>query len=183
MVFIVALLLGVLVASFVEYAVHRLMHAGLINARKHAEHHRDGWGQGFWPELGDYLLPGAPLLLPPWFISLEAGAGWTAGSLGYAAFSAWAHQLQHEHPAACRWMWKHIPAHYVHHRDHMWEHNFGLGVDWWDHVFGTWRAVPFGSVLEIESEQASPLDIHWRRTEGEGQPLARITERPPAARC
>jgi sterol desaturase/sphingolipid hydroxylase (fatty acid hydroxylase superfamily) len=78
-------------------------------------------------------------------------------------------------------MWKRIPVHYVHHRDHMWEHNFGLGVDWWDHVFGTWRAVPFGAVLPIEREQASPFEIHWRRTEGEGQPLARVTERPPVA--
>jgi sterol desaturase/sphingolipid hydroxylase (fatty acid hydroxylase superfamily) len=179
MVVVICLVLGVLFTSLVEYAVHRMMHAGLVNGRRHAEHHRDGWAQGFWPELRDYVLPGSPFLLPPWLAGVEAGAGWTAGCVGYTAFMAYAHQLQHENPAACRWM--RMPVHYVHHRDQMWEHNFGLAVDWWDHVFGTWRAVEFGDVLEVEHQPRAALDIHWRRTEGEGQPLARRVDGPTGA--
>jgi sterol desaturase/sphingolipid hydroxylase (fatty acid hydroxylase superfamily) len=171
MLFLLACLLGFVFGSFIEYVVHRLMHAGAINGRRHAEHHRDGWGQGFWPEFRDYVVPGTPLFLPPWLLGAETGAGWTVGCVGFTAFSAWAHQLQHDSPAACRWM--RIPVHYVHHRDQMWHHNFGMAVDWWDHVFGTYKSVPFGAELDAEQRRRGLLDIHWMHTDGEGQPLAR----------
>jgi sterol desaturase/sphingolipid hydroxylase (fatty acid hydroxylase superfamily) len=179
MTFLSVLLLGALFTSFVEYAVHRMMHLGIINGRRHAEHHRDGWGQGFWPEFRDYFLPGSPLLLPPWLAGVEIGSAWTLGCVGFVAFSAWAHQLQHENPAACRWM--RVPVHYVHHRDQMWQHNFGMALDWWDRVFGTYSEVPFGDVLDIEHQRRSLLDMHWRRTTGEGQPLAERARRAAAA--
>jgi len=60
---------------------------------------------------------------------------WRQESVGFggffAAFSAYA-QLQHENPTQCFWM--KMPVHYVHHKYGMWHHNFGLAVDWWDHV-------------------------------------------------
>ena len=64
MLLLLAAIAGFVFASLVEYVVHRLMHKGVINGQRHAEHHRDGWGQGFWPEFGDYLLPASPLLPP-----------------------------------------------------------------------------------------------------------------------
>ena len=108
-------LLGLLTGSFAEYAVHRLMHAGMIRGKRHAEHHRDAWSQGFWPDFLDYLLPGSPLLLPPWLLGVGAGMGWTAGAVLWTAFMAYAHSLQHDNPAACRWT--RMPVHYVHHRE------------------------------------------------------------------
>jgi sterol desaturase/sphingolipid hydroxylase (fatty acid hydroxylase superfamily) len=168
---LIAAVAGFVFASLVEYVVHRLMHAGVINGQRHAEHHRDGWGQGFWPEFGDYLLPASPLLAPPWFFGWAIGAGWTLGALVFSAFSAYAHQLQHDSPVACRWM--RMPVHYVHHRDQMWHHNFGMALDWWDRVFGTYRAVPFGAELSAADRARGPLEIHWRRTDGAGQILTR----------
>jgi sterol desaturase/sphingolipid hydroxylase (fatty acid hydroxylase superfamily) len=177
---VLAAFLAVMLASLVEYVVHRLMHAGKLRGQRHAEHHRDGWGQGFWPEFRDYLWPGfAPAMLPAWLLGPGFGTGWCLGLVGYAAFVAYAHQLQHENPAACRWM--PMPVHYVHHRDHMWQHNFGLAVDWWDRVFGTYKRVPFGSELPPELAQRGAFDIHWKATTGEGQLLATRSATLPRA--
>src|SRR5262245_61853735 len=161
MALLIAAVAGFVFASLVEYVVHRLMHKGVINGQRHAEHHRDGWGQGFWPEFGDYLPPASPLLAPPWFFGVAIGAGWTLGALAFSAFSAYAHQLQHDSPVACRWM--RIPVHYVHHRDQMWHHNFGLSSDLWDRLLGTYRVVPFGEEFTPEQRGRGPFDIRWRR--------------------
>ncbi len=166
-----ACVLGVLFASLLEYVVHRLMHAGVLRGQRHLDHHRDGWGQGFWPELRDYLLPGTPFIAAAWTLGAAIGAGWTAGCVGYGTFAAYAHQLQHDNPLACHWM--RMPVHYVHHRDQMWQHNFGLAVDWWDHVFGTYQVVPFGEEFPASQRHRGPFDIHWRATTGVGQPRAR----------
>ena len=147
---------GFVFGTLLEYWVHRAMHWGWILSKRHREHHRDGWGQGVLPELKTYVLPGAPLLLPPYLIDVPTGLAWTAGAVGFAAFASYAHQLQHDSPSACRWM--HMPVHYVHHRDQMWHHNFGLAVDWWDHVFGTYRTEPCD---ELADETAGPLDVGW----------------------
>lgn len=45
-----------------------------------------------------------------------------------------------------------MPVHYVHHKYGQWHHNFGLAVDWWDHVFGTYKAMDWYD----EKEQAKP---------------------------
>jgi sterol desaturase/sphingolipid hydroxylase (fatty acid hydroxylase superfamily) len=49
-------------------------------------------------------------------------------------------------------------VHYVHHRDQMWHHNFGLAVDWWDHVFRTYRTE---SCDELGDEAPGRLEIGW----------------------
>jgi len=79
-----------------------------------------------------------------WFPAVFTRAGvvgisFFLGMLFYAAFAAYAHQLQHENPTACFWM--KMPVHYVHHEYKQWHHNFGLGVDWWDRIFGTYKPV------------------------------------------
>jgi sterol desaturase/sphingolipid hydroxylase (fatty acid hydroxylase superfamily) len=45
-----------------------------------------------------------------------------------------------------------MPVHYVHHKYGQWHHNFGLAVDWWDRVFGTYKAMDWYD----EKEQAKP---------------------------
>jgi sterol desaturase/sphingolipid hydroxylase (fatty acid hydroxylase superfamily) len=175
MSWIASFLAALLVTSFVEYAVHRLMHAGVLLHAHHAAHHRDGWGQGFWLELRDYLVPGLLVMLPSWFFGTAIGTGWTLGCISSAVFIAYAHQLQHDNPLACRWM--RIPVHYVHHRDQMWHHNFGLSVDWWDRLLGTYKVVPFGEEFPPEEKGRGPFAIHWR-----AQDEARAAERVQAAR-
>lgn len=159
---ILSFLAALAVSSFIEYAVHRLMHAGVLLHARHAAHHRDGWGQGFWPELRDYLAPGLLLILPGWLLGAAVGTGWTLGCVVSASFMAYAHQLQHDNPLACRWM--RIPVHYVHHRDQMWHHNFGLAFDWWDRLLGTYKVVTFGDEFPPEERGRGPLDIQWGRT-------------------
>lgn len=146
-------------ASFVEYWMHRLMHASPRVGQRHRDHHRRNEGQGVLWEFFDYVKGSAIAMLIPFLFSVAAGLGWVAGALVYAAFSAYAHQLQHENPTRCFWM--KMPVHYVHHKYNMWHHNFGLGVDWWDHVFGTYKPVEW--ITEEEKAQANRgyLQLRW----------------------
>jgi sterol desaturase/sphingolipid hydroxylase (fatty acid hydroxylase superfamily) len=128
----IALVLG----SLVEYWGHRLMHAWLLKKR-HARHHRDGDGQGWLGEFRDYFL-GSVVFLPWGFLySWQLGLGWLAGGIVYGMFAAYSHQLQHEKPELCFWLVR--PVHYLHHENHQWHHNFGISLDIWDRVFGTYK--------------------------------------------
>ena len=148
-------------ASFVEYWLHRLMHIFPYFGRDivpHYEHHRENTAEGVIREFKDYLMV-VPLSLGAFFVSLTIGIGFVAGSVVYAAFSAYAHQLQHENPTKCIWM--KMPVHYVHHKYNQWEHNFGLAVDWWDKLFGTYKAVDWLSKTELEHSDRGYLQIRW----------------------
>jgi sterol desaturase/sphingolipid hydroxylase (fatty acid hydroxylase superfamily) len=146
-------------ASLVEYWVHRLMHQPLKLGEKHRDHHRRGEGQGVVWEFRDYVL--GTIVLMPWmfWVSPAAGIGWFLGGLVFAAFSAYAHQLQHDNPAKCFWM--KMPVHYVHHKYGMWFHNFGLAVDWWDHVFGTYKAVDWLTKEELNQPDRGYFQLRW----------------------
>jgi sterol desaturase/sphingolipid hydroxylase (fatty acid hydroxylase superfamily) len=146
-------------ASLVEYWVHRLMHKPLQLGQRHRDHHRRNEGQGVLWEFLDYFKGTVILLVPMFFVSLPAGIGWSLGALVYAAFSSYAHQLQHENPTKCFWM--KMPVHYVHHKYNMWHHNFGLGVDWWDHVFGTYQVVEWLTDEEQIQAKSSYLELKW----------------------
>jgi sterol desaturase/sphingolipid hydroxylase (fatty acid hydroxylase superfamily) len=143
--FFASLVVALFVGTLVEYVVHRLMHSRKLLARKHAEHHRDGVGQGFLGEFGDYLI-GVSVVLAAGFAgcyfglgSLEGGLGFIAGGVLYAALAAYAHQLQHERPDLVFWLRR--PVHHLHHTHHMWHYNFGILVDFWDRIFGTYKVV------------------------------------------
>lgn len=144
-------------ASFVEYWLHRLMHVSPKVGQRHRDHHRRNEGQGVLWEFRDYVLGSAIAMAIPFFFSLTVGLGWASGALVYAAFSAYAHQLQHENPRKCFWM--KMPVHYVHHKYGMWNHNFGLGVDWWDHIFGTYKLVEWPA--EDDLPELSMLAVRW----------------------
>lgn len=54
-----------------------------------------------------------------------------------------------------------MPVHYVHHKYNQWEYNFGLAVDWWDKVFGTYQAVDWLGESELEIDKGY-WQIEWR---------------------
>ncbi len=146
-------------SSLVEYWVHRLMHASPRAGERHRDHHRRNEGQGVALEFIDYVKGAGIAMVVPLLFSLPFGLGWLAGALIYAAFSAYAHQLQHENPAKVFWM--KMPVHYVHHKYQMWYHNFGLAVDWWDHVFGTYKSVEWISDEERALADRGYLELRW----------------------
>ncbi|HIK27129.1 MAG: sterol desaturase family protein [Oscillatoriaceae bacterium SKW80] len=148
-----------ILASLVEYWIHRLMHANPRIGERHRDHHRRNQGQGVIWEFRDYLKGSFVVMCLMFFHSFQAGCGWFLGGLVYAAFSAYAHQLQHDNPKKCFWM--KMPVHYVHHKYNMWHHNFGLAVDWWDRVFGTYKLVEWQETSEIDESERSFWQLRW----------------------
>jgi sterol desaturase/sphingolipid hydroxylase (fatty acid hydroxylase superfamily) len=159
MVFVASFVGAFIFASLVEYWLHRLMHVSQKIGERHRDHHRRNEGQGVLWEFRDYVKGSAIAMFVPFFFSVEAGAGWLIGAIVYAAFSAYAHQLQHENPRKCFWM--KMPVHYVHHKYGMWNHNFGLAVDWWDHVFRTYKPVDWLTEEELNRPERNYLELRW----------------------
>lgn len=132
---IVAFLFGTLA----EYFIHRAMHWGVLYPEGHRYHHRTGDARTF---LRDFIDYGGAALLLGWFgffVSLPVGFGWLFGGLVYAALASYSHQLQHADADLVFWMKR--PVHRVHHDLDQTEKNFGVLVDWWDRLFGTYQAV------------------------------------------
>ena len=131
-------------ASFVEWFVHLLMHRRILLGKIHYDHHLAGAADGMiWEFL--YYLPAAII-----GSAIFAAGGWywncpwlaggeCLGSFAYAFFAGYAHQIQHERPELVFWM--HPPVHTVHHKHEMYRRNFGIGLDVWDKVFGTYQHV------------------------------------------
>ncbi len=157
LVFALSFVAAFVFASFVEYWLHRLMHVSPKVGQRHRDHHRRNEGQGVVWEFRDYVLGSAIAMAIPFIFSLTVGLGWALGALVYSGFSAYAHQLQHENPRKCFWM--KMPVHYVHHKYGMWHHNFGLAVDWWDHIFGTYKPVEWP--VEDDLPELSMLAVRW----------------------
>lgn len=134
---ITAFISALIIGTFVEYLIHRLMHLRWVLGNKHTEHHAEGTGQGWLGEFWDYFL--GSLFIVWWgvFCCTPVAIGWAAGILLYACCAAYAHQVQHENPELVFWMPR--PVHHLHHAHNMWRHNFGITVDWWDRIFGTYR--------------------------------------------
>ncbi len=169
-----AFLGALLIGTLVEYSVHRLMHSRVVLGQKHAEHHKDGWGQGWLGEFSDYFLPTLLVIWVGFLISVPAGIGWALGGCVYAALAAYSHQLQHEYPDLVFWMPR--PVHYLHHKHHMWRKNFGILVDWWDRVFRTYQHVEWTRTRPIRAYGLGCyFRIHWRG------PAIPAPEAPPAA--
>jgi len=165
MVPVLAFLAALAIGSFFEYVVHRLMHLRWVLGQRHLQHHIRGWGQGVLGEFRDYLY-GLPVV--GWFgflHSVPAGIGFAAGTFVYAFFAGYSHQLNHERPELVFWLPR--PVHHLHHERRLWKHNFGISVDIWDRVFGTYLAVewkperrPFEYALREFGQ------IWWRKYNG-----------------
>lgn len=142
----VAFFIALVISSLAEYVVHRLMHIGLVTARLHADHHKEGTGQGWFLEFRAYTVPSMPfsavISAVLWFYqSPVAAVAFAAGTIIYGALAAYAHQLQHDNPGLCFWLSE--PVHFTHHKHKMWHHNFGILVDFWDRIFGTYKSVNY----------------------------------------
>jgi sterol desaturase/sphingolipid hydroxylase (fatty acid hydroxylase superfamily) len=152
-------ILAFIFASLVEYWLHRLMHYSPRIGKRHRDHHRRNEGQGVIWEFKDYVQGSIIFMCVLFFVSWPVGIGWFLGSMVYAAFSAYAHQLQHENATKCFWM--KMPVHYVHHKYNQWHHNFGLGVDWWDHIFGTYQSIEWLTEEEMNQAKRGYLEMRW----------------------
>ncbi len=153
-------LLTLVVSSLVEYVLHLLMHLHPKICQFHVEHHEQGTGQGVLGEFRDYVVATAPLMGIMFLFSWKIGLSCTCGGVAYAAFAAYAHQVQHESPNSCTWMA--MPIHHVHHKYDQWHHNFGIGVDWWDRVFGTYKPMEWLVTATPDAPKGKALKIRWR---------------------
>jgi sterol desaturase/sphingolipid hydroxylase (fatty acid hydroxylase superfamily) len=162
MLFLTACFLAAFVfASFLEYWLHRLMHTVPNFGRDivpHYEHHRENTAHGVLREFKEYSMV-VPLFFSTFFISAPVGISSVTGSVVYAAFSAYAHQLQHECPVKCVWL--DMPIHYVHHKYNQWDCNFGLAVDCWDKLFGTYQVQDWLTEEELEKPHKDYWQIKW----------------------
>ncbi len=138
---LVAFLIALFIGTLVEYLVHRAMHAGKFLHKKHAKHHQANHAQGWLGEFKDYFLPGLVIIWVGFLYSIGAGIGFAVGCFVYASLAAYSHQLQHENPDLVFWLPR--PVHHLHHHGKMWHHNFGILVDFWDRVFGTYKKVDY----------------------------------------
>jgi sterol desaturase/sphingolipid hydroxylase (fatty acid hydroxylase superfamily) len=149
---------AIVFGTFAEYWAHRLMHHVRWLGKTHRKHHARGTAQGVLLEYTEYLWKLGWLMWPLFFISKPCGFGWLTGMNVFAIFSAFAHQLQHENPTKCFWL--SMPIHFAHHAHNQWHENFGVTVDIWDRVFGTYKKVDWRD--RMQPRQADPRRPIWR---------------------
>ncbi len=137
--FSVAFLGALVTGTFAEYIIHRLMHWGILYPDGHLKHHETNDPRTFLLDFFDYGLGAALLCWIGFLVSTYAGIGWAAGAFVYAALASYAHQLQHAHADMVFWMPR--PVHRLHHDLDLRDANFGVLVDWWDRLFGTYQPV------------------------------------------
>ena len=132
-----AVALGLLIYSFVEYLFHRwLFHKGpAIFANGHDQHHHDPMGYDSLP----FFLPALVSLglarlymvvMPTGFALLVAGTvtfGYVLYGLGHFAI----HHVRFRQPLLRRW----AAAHHIHHYHP--DRNFGVTTPLWDILLGT----------------------------------------------
>lgn len=167
---------GFIVGTLGEYWIHRLMHRGLVLAGVHGQHHKEGTGQGVLYEFRDYAAGtlAAMIVVAPVDYFLVTG-GWFAlgaaiGGMLHAIFAAWCHQAQHEDPRLLVWM-KRSPVHYIHHRRGQETCNFGISVDWWDRVFGTYQREPdWERLMDMDAPRRPFWRLDWRCRPPEARP-------------
>jgi AcrR family transcriptional regulator len=183
-----AVLLGALTWSFLEYVIHRwlgherrfLRRRWNLFAREHVRHH----------SVGDYFAPARKkavlvLIVTPTIAALlSLVAGWTLslayalGLIGFYLYYEWLHLHLHTHAPSTaygRWARKN---HFFHHF-HDPSKNHGVTSGLWDRVFGT-HVTP--QVVEVPEK----LKLRWLCDAETGELLAEHRAdyriRPPGAR-
>jgi sterol desaturase/sphingolipid hydroxylase (fatty acid hydroxylase superfamily) len=134
---LLAVVLGLLVFSFVEYFFHRWMfHTRVpLFAEGHRQHHQQPLGYDSLP----FFLPSAVLLLLTGLFALVMPTGFAlmmmgAVTLGYIIYGLShfsIHHIRFKHPLLRRW----AAGHHVHHYHP--DSNFGLTTPLWDLLLGT----------------------------------------------
>lgn len=172
------LVVGFVLGTLGEYWIHRGMHhrwVGRFLVKRHGDHHMDGLGQGVLQEFRDYAagaLAAAVLLLPLDYYFVTGGwvaGGGVAGAAIHAIFAAWCHQAQHEDPRLLPWQ-SASPVHFIHHKRNQPGHNYGISVDWWDKVFGTYKPEPNWRAL---MEPNAPRRPWWKLDWADHRPSVR----------
>jgi sterol desaturase/sphingolipid hydroxylase (fatty acid hydroxylase superfamily) len=154
MLAIVYFVLAFILSSFVEYWVHRSLHVWSWLGNRltgHFKHHYENKTSGVLGDFKDYSV-GAVIFCPILLISWSAGISAILGGLFFAAFAAYTHKLQHEDPTKCFWM--KVPVHHLHHQYSV-RYNFGLSVDWWDKVFGTYNPMQWSSRIPTQPNSST----------------------------
>jgi sterol desaturase/sphingolipid hydroxylase (fatty acid hydroxylase superfamily) len=127
---------GVVVATLIEYVVHRAMHWGYLYPEGHARHHASGDPRTYFRDFLDYGTGGLMFGWLGFLLSTPLGIGGAIGTFIYVVLASYAHQLQHADGSLVFWMPR--PVHRLHHDLDMTDRNFGILVDWWDRLFGTY---------------------------------------------
>jgi len=150
------------IGTFVEYFVHRSMHWGLLHPEGHRYHHESGDARTYLRDFLDYGTGAALLCWPGFLVSPTAGFGWMLGALVYTALASYSHQIQHANADLVFWMRR--PVHRLHHDLDMRTHNFGILVDWWDRLFGTYQPIEYARDLPPRGVRLKAyLAIPWVR--------------------
>jgi sterol desaturase/sphingolipid hydroxylase (fatty acid hydroxylase superfamily) len=153
--FALALFLG----TIIEYVTHRLMHAGYLFPAQHVKHHATRGARGWFWEFGEYFLWLSPLMCLGFLYSVEAGIGLFLGGTVYVALVGYSHQLQHDHPERVFWLPR--PVHYLHHRFDKGSYDFGIVVDFWDRLLGTYKTYNWKPPAEYQFSFRGLFDIKW----------------------
>jgi sterol desaturase/sphingolipid hydroxylase (fatty acid hydroxylase superfamily) len=148
---ILAGLCALAIATLAEYFIHRSMHWGFLYRHGHQRHHARNESRTFLHDFLDYGTGAALFGWVGFVVSIPAGAGTLLGAFVYAGLASYAHQLHHANADLVWWMQQ--PVHRLHHAHDMTAHNFGILVDWWDRIFGTYRPTEW---------QQSPSKGHLR---------------------
>ncbi|MBW2385479.1 MAG: sterol desaturase family protein [Deltaproteobacteria bacterium] len=172
-------------ATYIEWAAHWLMHnTSWFFAEVHEGHHKGGGrGQGVLGEAWDYFLPTLPLGLLGFIVSIPFGVGTTLGTSLFAFVAGYSHQLQHERPELCFWLRR--PIHYIHHLHDQRSANFGILLDVWDRILGTYDAMGWEPDPQLDRSRfglRDYLSIGWRRGGGIIEPATVATDNAAGVR-
>jgi sterol desaturase/sphingolipid hydroxylase (fatty acid hydroxylase superfamily) len=151
--------LALFLGTIIEYVTHRLMHAGYLFPTQHLNHHRKRGARGWFWEFGEHWLWLSPLLFLGFLYSVEAGLGLLLGGTLYVALVGYSHQLQHEHPERVFWLPR--PIHYLHHRFDKGNYDFGIVVDFWDRLLGTYKAYNYKPPAGYRFTFRGLFEIKW----------------------
>jgi len=144
---LLALLLGVLTWTLLEYFIHRFLgHEPKLRpnpfATEHIRHHSEGdYFAPTWKKLLAALVFTALLAGPAvWLAGVPLGLSYVAGLIGFYGVYEVLHRREHTHAginAYGRWARRH---HFAHHYSDA-RSNHGVTTPLWDVVFGTYRPV------------------------------------------
>jgi sterol desaturase/sphingolipid hydroxylase (fatty acid hydroxylase superfamily) len=174
----IAVVLGILTWSFLEYLIHRwLGHDGRFQpnpfASEHTRHH--GEGNYFAPswKKGATAMGATVVMLWPAIASagLVGGLAYVAGFVGMYLSYEICHRREHTHPGVGAWgRW--LRRHHFHHHFGDPKSNHGVTSPIWDFVFGTYQApgmvrVPRRLAMPwlVDPETGAVRDEHARHYE------------------
>lgn len=159
-VFVVAAIAAVTLGTFAEYFVHRAMHWGLLYPEGHLWHHESNDPRTFVRDVVDYGMGAAALSWLGFLVSPACGFGWMLGALAYTLLASYSHQIQHANPDLVFWMKR--PVHRLHHEAGEVQGNYGILVDWWDRLFGSYVPIARQRSLPARGERLKAyLAIPW----------------------